>query len=139
MESESLKRYLETLEDRLLEAMLNFEEVEAKHDLSQGEFERITAERGMEHKNLLQEMEELKASILKRTEERDAAQANVDEDDLRRYEKSRQKAGGSVVVLLQDGSCTACGLAVPRSVLQSINQGNELVTCDQCGRILYAG
>lgn len=139
MESESLKRYLGTLEDRLLEAMLNYEDLEGKHDRRQGEYELVTAQRGMENKNLQQELEELSATIAKLTGEREAAQANVDENDLRRYEKARQKTGGSVVVLIQDASCTACGLAVPRSVLQSISQGSELVTCDQCGRILYAG
>jgi predicted nucleic acid-binding Zn-ribbon protein len=139
MESESLKRFLETLEDRLLESMLAFEEQEISHEERLAEFELITAERGMEHKNLQQELDDLNAALIKLGEEREAAQANVDEDDLRRYEKNRKKTGGSVVVLLQDGSCTACGLAVARSILQSINQGNELVPCDQCGRILYAG
>ncbi|MGD8822262.1 MAG: C4-type zinc ribbon domain-containing protein [Anaerolineales bacterium] len=139
MESESLKRYLETLEDRLLEAMLAYEEEEILHDSRQADYELVTAERGMEHKNLQQEMDQLKATIEKLSEERQAAEANVDEDDLRRYEKARRKTAGAVVVLLQEGSCTACGLAVARSVLQAVNQGNELVTCDQCGRILYAG
>jgi predicted nucleic acid-binding Zn-ribbon protein len=139
MESESLKRYLETLEDRLLEAMLTYEEVETQHNNRQAKYELVTAERGMEHKNLQQELKQLHAKIEKLTEERQAAEANVDEDDLRRYEKARQKTGSSVVVLVQDGSCTACGLTVARSVLQAVGQGNELVTCDQCGRILYAG
>jgi predicted nucleic acid-binding Zn-ribbon protein len=139
MESESLKRYLETLEDRLLESMLHYEEVEAGHDSRQAEYELVSAERSMEHKNLQQEMEALKATIEKLSEERQAAEANVGEDDLRRYEKARQKTVGAVVVRVQDGSCTACGLTVARSVLQVVSQGNELVTCDQCSRILYAG
>lgn len=139
MESESLKRYLETLEDRLLEAMLAYEEEEAKHDARQAEYELVTAERGMEHKNLKQEMEQLDAALQKLSGEREAAEASVDEDDLRRYEKARQKTAGAVVARLQDGSCTACGLAVARSLLQVVSQGNELITCDQCGRILYAG
>ena len=41
--------------------------------------------------------------------------------------------------LVDEGTCSACGLALPGSEQQKVRSGDELVLCRQCGRILYAG
>jgi predicted nucleic acid-binding Zn-ribbon protein len=42
------------------------------------------------------------------------------------------------VSTLEDGACTACGVAPSSSRIQSARQGNELILCGNCGRILCA-
>jgi predicted nucleic acid-binding Zn-ribbon protein len=55
------------------------------------------------------------------------------------YDRLRPAKKGRAVALLEDGVCTACGVAPSSSRIQSARQGNDLVLCGNCGRILCAG
>ncbi|HEY70138.1 MAG TPA: hypothetical protein G4O08_06100 [Anaerolineae bacterium] len=138
-ESESLKRYLLTLEDRLLESMVALEEVEKLHEastqtLTNAEEDRATLEEelGEQRTKLIRETERLQT-------EREGAVASVSEDDLALYEKLRQAKGGVVVSRLEDECCSACGMNIPPAKRQTVGSMSDLVLCTQCGRILYAG
>jgi predicted nucleic acid-binding Zn-ribbon protein len=71
--------------------------------------------------------------------EREAALANVEQQDLKLYDDLRKQAGGIGIALLQDGNCSACGLGLAQSIQQSIRSGKDLIRCGQCRRVLYAG
>ena len=138
-ESESLERYLLTLEDRLLESMVALEEVEKLHqvttqDLTDAEEDRAALE---------EELSEQRTKLLAETErlqtEREGAVASVLEDDLALYEKLRKAKGGVVVSRLEDECCSACGMNIPPAKRQAVASMSDLVLCTQCGRILYAG
>jgi predicted nucleic acid-binding Zn-ribbon protein len=123
LESESLKRYLDTLEDRLPSQKLT--ELVARKS---GDNELMTADR----LDLL--------STIKRTEtEREAALSNISAEDMKTYDKFRRRFDGIALALLTSGNCGVCGVDLARSKEQEIRGGNTLVYCDQCGRILYAG
>ena len=138
-EAESLKRYLTTLEDRLLEAMIQLDEAQQIWDAASEDLIRTEDARLAQHKDLNQEREELLASINRMEAEREAALENVDQKDLALYEDLKKRFGGVAITIVQGGNCAACGLGLAHSVQQSIRSGNELIRCDQCGRILYAG
>jgi predicted nucleic acid-binding Zn-ribbon protein len=138
-ETEALKRYLITLEDRLLEAMVGLEEAELVRDAAAEELARVEAARAEEHSALEEERGKLLASQERLQAEREAALASVAQQDLALYTQLRQSTGGVAVALLEDGSCSACGMATAASVQQLIRSGSNLVRCDQCGRIIYAG
>ncbi|MCL1919900.1 MAG: C4-type zinc ribbon domain-containing protein [Kiritimatiellaeota bacterium] len=44
-----------------------------------------------------------------------------------------------VVQLQEDGVCKGCNLRQPPSVVQQARRGQDLTTCQMCGRILYMG
>jgi predicted nucleic acid-binding Zn-ribbon protein len=138
-ESESLKRHLSTLEDRLLEAMVAAEEAEIQRDEAR-EFltaaEETVAE---EHAQLHQERAGLVADLSRLQAEREACLASVDQSDVALYLELRQGMGSVVVARVQDGSCGVCGVILPASASQAIRSADELVRCSQCHRILYAG
>jgi len=138
-EAESLKRYLVTLEDRLLEVMIQLDEAQQERDAASGNLARAEDIQTTQHKDLNQEREGLLESINRMDAEREAALANVDQQDLSLYEDLKQRFGGIVITLVQAGNCGACGFGVAHSVQQSIRSGSNLIRCDQCGRILYAG
>ena len=138
-EAESLKRYLSTLEDRLLEAMIQLDEAQQVWDAASENLARAEDIRIAQHKDLNQEREELLASINRMDAEREAALENVDQKDLALYEDLKRRFGDVAITIVQGGNCAACGLGLAHSVQQSIRSGNDLIRCDQCGRILYAG
>jgi predicted nucleic acid-binding Zn-ribbon protein len=138
-EAESLKRYLVTLEDRLLDAMIELDEAEksltsASDDLSQSE-----ASRASMHEDLIKEQDQLTTEIARFQAEREAAVSDVDDADLDLYESLRKRFAGMVIALERESSCSACGMELASSTRQELFTGDNLIRCRQCSRILYAG
>jgi predicted nucleic acid-binding Zn-ribbon protein len=138
-EAESLKRYLVVLEDRLLDAMIALEDSEQKVQAASGKLAEAEELFNSTHAELTAELEELKSEIARLETEHDAALADVGTDDLQLYNALREKIGGHVLALAQDGSCSICGVDLSSSEFQSIRTSDNLIRCRQCGRILYAG
>jgi hypothetical protein len=138
-EAESLKRYLVTLEDRLLDAMIELDESEKSFSAASDELAQTEASKASMHQDLIEERDQLSMEILRCEAEREAAEADVSEEDLKLYESLRDRFAGMVIALTRDSSCSACGMELARSVHQEIRTGDTLIRCHQCGRILYAG
>jgi predicted nucleic acid-binding Zn-ribbon protein len=139
MESESLGRYLETLEDRYLETMLEQEEAENAQERSAASLEEAKSHQDKLHTELIAEREEIDRRLSNLVDEREAALASVSDDDLSIYEKLRTQLHGVAVAALNGDGCGACGLTLPASSRQLVTSGDELIRCGQCGRILYGG
>jgi len=63
--------------------------------------------------------------------------AVVEESVRERYERLVKSKGGSVVVGVQHGVCGGCHMRVPAPLLVHCRAEQEIVTCQNCGRILY--
>ena len=138
-EAESLKRHLDTLEDRYLEAMLSQDQVAAEERQSQLAVDSLMSDRSTLHSELQAELGQIRDRLNDFTIEREAALVSVSEPDRETYERLRSRLGGIAVAALEEASCGACGLRVSASREQVVRAGVELVTCGQCGRVLYGG
>lgn len=138
-ESESLKRYLSTLEDRLLEAMVELEEAEAAYEEAKHNLEQVRTDVAANHEDLTEERASLERDIQRLETEREAALNNVQEEDLTKYETIKNRVGGFPIAVAQDGTCGVCGMTIPGSKAQRVRAGDELVRCESCGRLLYPG
>jgi predicted nucleic acid-binding Zn-ribbon protein len=139
LEGESLKRYLETLEDRYLEAMLELEEAQARFDKATQNVDDLQAKRIEETARLRGELSLLNEDLERLTIEHEAALGDVDHEDLELYEELRERLGGLAVVLMKGGSCSACGVDLAHSQQQEVRNSDEPFRCPQCMRFLYAG
>ena len=139
MESESLHRYLETLEDRYLEAMVALEEVEQAHLEATEALDVLQQREARQHSELTQEKEALIGNLARLDEERQAASSDVSVEDSKLYDSLKKQLGGKALAMLKDGVCSACGVELARSKRQDVAGGNELTRCAQCSRILFAG
>lgn len=63
--------------------------------------------------------------------------AGVDDRALRHYERLLRNKGDNVVVGIEHGVCGGCHMRFPVQLLVSCQAAKELVTCSNCGRILY--
>lgn len=52
------------------------------------------------------------------------------------YERVRKNRGGDVVVPVRKRACGACYKALPPHRIQEIKRSDQIVTCDNCGRML---
>jgi predicted nucleic acid-binding Zn-ribbon protein len=79
----------------------------------------------------------MKAELEKLKADRVALCKDVDESMMSRYERIMRHRKDSAIVPVQHGICGGCHLQIPPQVIHQAKSGGELVTCDQCGRILY--
>jgi hypothetical protein len=85
---------------------------------------------GKREENLMSELAALKSN-------RAELAAAVDEHMRARYERLFKQKGGTVVVGVQHGVCGGCHMRVPAQLLVHCRAQQEIVTCQNCGRILY--
>ena len=85
---------------------------------------------GEREKNLQTEL----ASLQSNREELSSA---VDESVRARYERLVKNKGENVLVGVNHGVCGGCHMKLPAQVLVACQAHQELVTCTNCGRILY--
>lgn len=64
--------------------------------------------------------------------------ARIDEDVLNRFERLFQSKGDAAVVALEHEVCTGCHMKVTTQTAHRVRSGKEIVSCEQCGRILYS-
>jgi predicted nucleic acid-binding Zn-ribbon protein len=66
-----------------------------------------------------------------------AARNELDEPARRLYDRLATKPGLPVVVAIHEGKCGGCHLKISANVDSERRKADQLVTCDQCGRIVY--
>jgi len=72
------------------------------------------------------------------TAERTELASKVEEDLLSRFERLFVSKGDAAVVALEHEVCTGCHMKVTTQTAHRVKNGKEIVSCEQCGRILYA-
>jgi len=80
--------------------------------------------------NLQKELETLEA-------DRETLADAVEENALDRYERLFSTKGQNVVVGVNNGVCGGCHMKLPAQQLVSCKGDQELISCTNCGRILY--
>jgi predicted nucleic acid-binding Zn-ribbon protein len=73
--------------------------------------------------------------------ERDALAEEVkaaDEDLFELYERLFRSKAGRAVVPLDGNHCSGCHMTVTPATLRDAKVGTSIVSCEQCGRIVYA-
>jgi predicted nucleic acid-binding Zn-ribbon protein len=134
----SLKRHLETLEERELEAMVVVETAEKNSQNAKMNLQRVTASRGDQFRDLTAEIESLNKDLESFSSERNAVIQDLAAQAIRDYEQLRKQRRGIAVTIVSDSACAACGTTLTASQQQSARSTSQLFHCPSCGRILYA-
>jgi uncharacterized protein len=134
----SLKKHLETLEDRQLEAMDAAEKAENELKKAQTDLERVKVSKGDQFRSLSEESTVLNRDLDRFSSERLAVMKDLTSPALSSYEQIRKLRRGLAVTRLSDGSCAACGTTLTASQQQNARSSSQLFYCPSCGRILYA-
>jgi predicted nucleic acid-binding Zn-ribbon protein len=72
--------------------------------------------------------------LLKRKREQLAA--GMGETLRDRYESMRKRKAGVAIAAVQNGTCSACHVALPTGVVNGLRGATTLVVCPSCGRYL---
>ncbi len=136
-EIEMCKEEIFKIENRELELM---EQAEA----TQKEIASATHASGAARKRMEEQLTQLdaregnlKQELATLEKNRQELAAEVDQSSRARYERLLRSKGENVVVGVQHGVCGGCHMRVPPQVLVMCQAKKELVSCSNCGRILY--
>ncbi len=134
----SLKRHLETLEERELEAMILVETAEKDSQNAKAGLAQVTASRGDQFRHLTVEADSLNKELERFSSERGAVIQDLAAQAIREYEQLRKQRRGIAVTIVSDSACAACGTTLTPSQQQSARSTSQLFHCPSCGRILYS-
>ncbi|MGQ9489403.1 MAG: zinc ribbon domain-containing protein [Anaerolineae bacterium] len=126
------------IEDRLLEAMVATEAAVKRHAACQAELSRLSAAWEQTQAALRQEQAQLKARLPALQARQATARQAAPPELLPLYDSLRARKGGRAVAEVDGDTCSACSVAVPPSKLAAALEGEELVYCGNCGRLLWA-
>ena len=136
-EIQRYEKEIVTIEDQELELMDQAEKIkvevgteEKKTGAAKESLSRQLNDLDEKSKTLTGRLEELK-------KERSELAANIDEDLLDRFDRLFVSKGDAAVVALEHDVCTGCHMRVTTATAMQVRAGKEIVSCEQCGRILY--
>jgi len=135
---EHLRRRRDKTEDTLLEAMTEVDDREALVSEAQAVFGQIEEQWKAEQDKLHTITSQIRDEMGVLEERRRELRASIDQADLDLYDSLLRSKGGVAVTVLKGELCGGCRVRVPSGLAQRVRQGQELVLCNNCGRILVS-
>jgi len=136
-EIETCKADITRIEDQEIEWMEQGEEAQkevVRYTRELDEAKKLVEEQvgrlGEREQKLRKELTELEGN-------REELASAVDPGARARYERLVKSKGEHVVVGVQHGVCGGCHMKLPAQILVSCQQQQTIVSCTNCGRILY--
>ena len=131
------RQQISKLEDQALANMDALDEASAALKAAESRLAETERSWKAEQAALQAEHDELSGRIASLTSQRAEIAASVEPADMKGYELLRRSRGGLAVVSVEQRSCLGCRIALTLNVVQRARSGQELVTCQNCGRFLY--
>jgi hypothetical protein len=140
--SHEIERYeneIRKIEDEELEVMLLADKIKA--DLADEENKAAAVKDSItrQRADLDEKSKALESQFEALTRERSELAGKIDEDLLGRFERLFKSKGDAAVVAIEHGVCTGCHMKVTTATASQVRAGKEMVSCENCGRILYFG
>lgn len=144
-ELETLQREIRNLQERQSQledvALAAMEKVDKARPVVEA---RETTTESLEKKwfanqsHITKERAAIEAELPSLQEGRSAAEAAVPPVLRQTYHRIAARKGGVGISKLQGSSCSECRVSLPSQQVQKARSGDGIVTCSNCGRILYS-
>ncbi|MCA1660430.1 MAG: C4-type zinc ribbon domain-containing protein [Verrucomicrobiaceae bacterium] len=137
-EIERYEKEIQQIEDQELELMDQAEKVKVEVAAEDKKASAARASIARQMADLDEKAKTLEGQLNELTTERTELSSKVEEDLLERFERLFASKGDAAVVALEHEVCTGCHMKVTTQTAHRVKNGKEIVSCEQCGRILYA-
>ena len=136
-EIERYENEIRKIEDEELELMVQADTI--KVDLAEEEKKAGVVRESIarQTKDLEAKSTTLQSQLEELSKERAEIAGKIDEDLLSRFERLFKSKGDAVVVALEHEVCTGCHMKVTTQTAHRVKAGKEIVSCENCGRILF--
>ena len=136
-EIETAQNEVKALEEKVLERMLEADELTASLKKSEAALAAEQKTVDADRRAMATEITELTALLERLAGERAALVAAMDTQLLKMFEQVALKRNGVAVAEARDGICTICHVRLRPQVFNNVRRNDAIVQCDSCQRILY--
>jgi uncharacterized protein len=128
---------IKTLEDKVLERMLEADELTAALKKAEADLAAEQKAADADRKAMTAEHAELQASVDRMAGERAQLVAALDKAVFAIFEQVAKKRHGVAVAEAKDGICTICHVRLRPQVFNTVRRNDAITQCDSCNRVLY--
>ena len=137
-EADAARKQISTLETQILEQMESLEKAEAALNERADEIATLNSDREARLKAFDEETQRQSEQLTVARRDREQVFANLPKTMSTMYSRiSARIRDGVAVAEARNRSCTACFMSLRPQVMAEIRRGEEIITCDNCGRILF--
>jgi len=136
-EIERYENEIRKIEDEELELMVEADKVKAELGAEEKKAATVKESITRQTKDLDAKSTTLESRLEELTKERAEIAGKIEEDLLSRFERLFKSKGDAVIVALEHEVCTGCHMKVTTQTAHRVKAGKEIVSCENCGRILY--
>ena len=137
-EADAARKQISSIETQILEQMEIFDQSEAALGQRADEIASLNSDREARLKEFDQGTATRAAQLSANRAERERLFNTLAKPISSLYKRiSARIRDGVAVAEARNGSCTACFMALRPQVMAEVRRGEEVITCDNCSRILY--
>jgi len=136
-EISGMEKGVKAVEDEELGFMEQSEQIQPSLKEAQALWQELTAKAQSEKDDLERQAGVVQEELAQLQTDRDKLAEQAAGDALARYERLMHSKGDMAVAPVRNGNCGGCHLHLAPQLLHNAKRGDELTSCDYCGRILY--
>ncbi|MDR3747731.1 MAG: C4-type zinc ribbon domain-containing protein [Acidobacteriota bacterium] len=136
-EIEFAEAAIRKLEDKILEIMVAADTRKDALKHAEAALKADTAANEKEKEHARQQTAEDEQLLAELTAQRKDLRAGIAEDTLQHYDRLLKHRGSALAAVQENQMCGGCSVMLRPQPFQVLINGEELVTCDSCQRILY--
>ena len=138
-EIERYENEIRKIEDEELELMVLADNVKAELTEEEKKAAMVRDSIVRQTADLDEKSQALDGQLQGLTKERSELAGQIDEDLLGLFERLFESKGDAAIVAVEHGVCTGCHMKVTTATAAGVKAAKEIVSCENCGRILYFG
>jgi predicted nucleic acid-binding Zn-ribbon protein len=136
-EIEFAQTEMKAAEDKVLERMLEADDLTAAVKRAEAELAAETKKADTERKAMAAEFAELRSSLEKIGGERTGVIRSLTPQVLDIFSRVAQRRNGIAVAEARGGICTICHVRLRPQIFNTVRRNEQIIQCDSCNRILY--
>lgn len=137
-EADAARKQISALETQILEQMEQLEQAEKALNERADEIAGLNSDREAKLKAFDEETVTIGERLMTARKEREEMFSSLPKPMSALYSRIGARIRDGVAVAeARNRSCTACFMSLRPQVMAEVRRGEEIITCDNCGRILY--
>jgi predicted nucleic acid-binding Zn-ribbon protein len=137
-EADAARKQISAYETQVLEQMEAFEAAEKELGERAPEVEKLRADMEERFKQFDEQIQVQQKQLGEARTERERMMKDLPKSVSSLFNRiSARIRDGIAVAEARNGACTACFMALRPQVMADVRRGAEVITCDNCNRILY--
>ena len=137
-EADAARKQISALETQILEQMEQLDQAQAALSERADEITSLNSDRETRLKAFDDETGTIGARLAAARKEREEVFSGLPKPLSSQYSRIKARIRDGVAVAeARNRSCTACFMSLRPQVMAEIRRGEDIITCDNCGRILY--